>query len=265
MKDFVRIIPKKGFEEWPVKLSKMGSLFHVAEYQMVKEGKRSAATLHVDQNNLQDIITRLNNDNLRFTPLRKSGYYQGFAHSHKTVESGDPFYWYGCLTRTQKDADAFKKADLEGDHNTIGKLLGFPDCCREYFAKSFPIVSYDPVWVDREGEVSGYPECNNMLRYFGARITSHLSCSPTCEGTRKIGREWFGIMEKNDKALAKELYDLLAGEMTWNSYHGVVQIDTPYFLGMTHTFPYVEKPRIISWQKNFLKGQGKKEKIKKKK
>lgn len=265
MKDFVRVIPKKGFENWSEKLTKMGSLFHVAEYQTVKEEIRDAATLHVDQNNLQEIMGRLNRDELKFTPLRKSGYYQGFAHSHKAVESGDPFYWYGCLTRTQKDADIFKKADLAGDHNTIGRMLGFPECCRKYFSASFPNISYDPVWVGREGELSGFPECNNMLRYFGARITSHLSCSPTCQKTKEIGKIWFEIMKKKDVKLAEELYGLLAGEMTWNSYHDVAQVDTPYFLGLTHTFVYVEKPRIIHWQKsvqqNIKKNQGKDKKV----
>lgn len=261
MKDFVRIIPKKGFEEWPGKLNKISRLFHEAEYQMVKEGKRDAATTHIDQNNMKEIMDRINKDDLKFTPLRKSGYYQGFAHTHKAVEPGEPFYWYGCITRTQKEAEIFRKADAEGDHDVVGKLLGFPDCCRKYFSKTFPSVNYDPVWVDREGGVNGYPECNNMLRYFGARITSHLSCSPVCQKTKEIGLAWFEIMKKNDRKLADELYNLLAREMTWNSYHGVVQVDTPYFLGLTHTFPYVEKPRIIYWQKNVSKGQKNKQKI----
>lgn len=256
MKDFVRIIPKKGFEEWPAKLNKMSRLFHTAEYQMVKKGKRNAATIHIDQNNMQEIMDRINKEDLKFTPLRKSGYYQGFSHFHKQVETGEPFYWYGCLTRDQKDAEIFKTADLKGDHKTIGKMLGFPECCGNYFARTFPAVNYDPIWVDKQNEVSGFAECNQMLRYFGARITSHLSCSPECKGTKKIGEEWIRVMKEEDSRLTKELYDLLSGEIIWNSYHGVVQVDTPYFVGLTHTFPYPEKPRIIHWHgkaSNFTK------------
>jgi hypothetical protein len=247
MRDFVRIIPKKRFEEWSTKLGKMGHLFNLAEYEMVKRGYRKAATYHIDYQLLIEEMEKIRKDGLIFTPLRKSGYYQGFAHFHHPVNPGEPFFWYGCLTKTQKDAEIFKEADRKGDHKTIGKMLGYPECCTDYFSKIFPI-NYDPIWVDLKGEVEGYPEANQLLRYFGPRITSHLSCSPTCKVTKEIGEVWFKVMKSIDEKLANEMYELLAGPITWNSYHGVVQVETPYFVGLTHTFPYLEKPRIIYWK-----------------
>lgn len=249
MKDFVRIIPKQGFEEWPTKLGKMGNLYYLAEYQMVKRGFREAAAYHIDYLCLIEEMEKIRKDGLIYTPLRKSGYYQGFAHFHHSVKPGEPFFWYGVLTKNLKDAERFKEADLKGDHKTIGKMLGYPECCIDYFIKTFPI-NYDPVWVDLEGEITGYSEANQMLRYFGSRITSHLSCSPNCKATKEIGEVWFKIMKEFDENLANELYDLLNGEIVWNSYHEVVQVETPYFIGLTHTFPYLEKPRIIYWKGN---------------
>jgi hypothetical protein len=247
MRGFVRIIPKQGFEEWPSKLGKMGHLYHLTEYEMVKRGYRPAATYHIDYQNLIEEMEKIRKDGLIFTPLRKSGYYEGFAHFHPPVKPGEPFFWYGCLTKNQKNAEIFKKADKEGDHRTIGKMLGYPDCCIDYFIHTFPI-NYDPIWIDLEGKVEGYPETNQMLRYFGVRITSHLSCSPTCKTTREIGKIWFRVMEEIDKKVAQEIYQILSDPIEWNSYHGVVQVETPYFLGLTHTFPYLEKPRIIHWK-----------------
>jgi hypothetical protein len=247
MKDFVRIIPKQGFEEWPTKLGEMGYLYNRAEYEMVKRGYRKAAAYHIDYQCLIEEMEKIRKDGLIYTPLRKSGYYQGFAHFHHPVNPGEPFFWYGALTKTQKDAEIFKEADKKGDHKTIGKMLGYPECCTDYFSRIFPI-NYDPIWVDLEGEVEGFPEANQMLRYFGPRITSHLSCSPNCKGTKEIGEVWFKVMKEMDEKLANEMYELLSGPITWNSYHGVVQVETPYFLGLTHTFPYLEKPRIIYWK-----------------
>ena len=247
MKDFVRIIPKQGFEEWPTKLGKIGNLYNRAEYEMLKKGFRAAATYHIDYQYLIEGMDKIKKDGLIYTPLRKSGYYQGFAHFHHSVNPGEPFFWYGALTKTEKDAEIFKEADRIGDHKTIGKMLGYPECCTDYFTRIFPI-NYDPIWVDLEGEVEGFPEANQMLRYFGVRITSHLSCSPNCNGTKKIGEVWFKVMKEMDEKLANEMYELLAGPITWNSYHGVVQVETPYFVGLTHTFPYLEKPRIIYWK-----------------
>ena len=252
MENFVRVIPKRGFEEWPQKLGQIGRLYHEAEYETVKEGVRAASTVHMDQHNIKSLLEKFNKDGLQFTPLRISGYYQGFSHFHPPVKEGEPFYWYGCLTRTYEDAQRFKEADLKGDHTTIGEMLGYPPCCIKYFSRTFPNVNYDPIWIDLEGEVQGWPECNQMLRYFGVRITSHLSCSPVCKATKKIGAEWMKIMVKSDKELAKILYDLLADKMTWNSYHGVVQVEMPYFLGLTSSFPYLEKPRVINWSQKPL-------------
>ncbi len=244
---FVRIMPKQGHEKWMFKFHKISGLVPESEYQMVKQGYRAAATTNIDQNDLKEKLERFNEDSLIFTPLRKSGYFEGFGHKHKEVGPGDPFYWYGCLTRTYEDGQKFKKADLAGDHKTIGLLLGFPKCCANYFTKAFPI-NYDPIWLGKEGRITGYPECNTLLRYFGTRITHHFTCSPTCEATRKIGQNWLKVMQEIDKDSAKKLYDLLAGPITWNSYHGVVQVETPDFVGLTHTFPLMEKPRIIKWK-----------------
>ncbi len=247
---FVRIMPKQGHENWMIRLNKMGALFNEAEYQMVKQGYRPAAIIHIDQNNLEEIWEKINKDGLVFTPILKSGYYEGFAHKHKLVVPGEPFFWYGSLTKTYEDGQKFKQAEREGDHKTIGSLLGYPDCCFRYFIKNFP-KNYDPIWINvtkQDLVTKRYPECNQMLRYFGARITSHFSCSPTCDATRTIGQNWLKAMREIDKNLAEELYDLLTSEIIWNSYHGVVQVETPYFVGLTHTFPLIEKPRIIKWK-----------------
>ncbi len=250
--NFVRIMPKQGYEKWMIDLYKMNRLADESEYQMVKQGYRLAATININQDNLQQELERFNKDGLIFTPLRKSGYYEGFSHKHKEVGPGEPFYWYGCLTQTYEDAQKFKKADAgdgrQSDHMTIGSMLGFPKCCTEYFTKTFLKINYDPVWIDKEGKINGYPECNVLLRYFGARIVHHFTCSPTCKASKKVGQVWLKLMREIDKNLTEKLYDLLAGPTIWNSYHGVVQVETPYFVGLTHTFPYIEKPRVIKWK-----------------
>lgn len=247
MDSFVRLIPKQGYEDYPAKLAKMSQLFGQAELLTVVNGQRRAATTHLSQENLNSLLPKLNRYGLIFTPLRKSGYYQGFAHTHKAVQPGDSFYWYGCVTRNLKDADAFVQADKAGDHNTTGVLLGFPPCCTKYFTDTFP-KNYDPVWIELEGETQGYPECNQLLRYFGARISSCLSCSPTCKDTHESGKKWLATMAGIDEEVTAELVKLLSSPMVWSSYHGVVEVETDYFVGVTHTFPYLDKPRIIKWK-----------------
>mgnify|MGYP001612796839 CR=1 FL=1 len=250
MKDFVtphiRIMPKLGQEIWIQKLAAMNRLHHNTEYETVKYGIRKAAIIHVDQYNLDELLTKFNRDGLVYTPILKSGIYQGYSHCHKPVGPNDPFFWYGSVTKTYEEGQKFKEAELKSDHLTIGTLLGFPECCINYFIKWFP-KNYDPIWADRNGAVVGYPECNQMFRYFGARITTHFSCSPNCKKTREVGKKWFEIMKKIDKNTSADLYQLLIEPVVWNSYHGVVQTENKYFVGVTQSFPYIKKPRIIKW------------------
>ncbi len=247
MQDFTRVMPKQGYEEWLGKLGKMAQLFHQVEQQMVKRKFRQAAIIQVDPNNLQAIMEKINKDSLVFTPLKKMAVSAGFCATSKPVEPNQPFLWNGCLTRTYKDGQQFKEADSKSDHRTIGRMLGYPDCCIDYFIRTFPIDPC-PIWIDLEGKVTGFPECNGMLRYFGPKIVAHLSCSPTCQATKEIGKTWFKVMQEIDKDLADELYKLLAGPITWNSYHGVVQVETPYFVGLNNALFILKKPRIITWK-----------------
>lgn len=246
MENFTRIMPKQGCEEWPEKLGRMGRLFQETEYQTVKKRLRTAAALNINPDNLQAKMEEINKDGLIFAPLRKVKHFSGYSLCQETPQPEEPFFWYGCLTRTYKDTQKFKAADLKNDHRIIGQMLGFPDCCIDYFKKTFP-VNPDPVWVNLEGKVIGYPECNILLRYFGPRMISHMPCSPRCQATRELGEIRFKIMKDIDKGLADELYNLFANSVIWNSYHGVVQIETPHFIGLASTFAYLKKPRIIRW------------------
>jgi len=260
--NFVRTIPKQGQEKWMAKLNKMKMLFYEAEYQTVKRGFRPAGIVHLGNDNYKELLKLTNKDNLVITPFLKGGYFcqpqylpREYA-SYKSIRPGEPFFWYGSLTRTYEDGQKFKKAENEGDHKTMGSLLGYPECCIKHFIEILPInydlktfpINDDPIWLGKEGKVTGYPECNQMLLCFGARITAHFSCSPTCEATKKIGQSWFKVMKEIDKNLAKELYDLLVAKLIWNNHRGIIRIETPYFIGLTNAFSFMKKPRVIEWR-----------------
>ncbi len=252
VESFVRLMPKQGFQEWPSLMGDMAELCRETEYRLVKDGYRKATTLHIEDRNYKELMERINKDGLIYTPILKAAYSEGFIHEHKEAKEGEPFYWYGCVTKTYKEGQEFKKADGSAEqkkpnHIKLGKLLGYPECCIDYFNKKFP-QNWDPIWIEKSGRVCGYPECNRLLRYFGVHITWHFSCSPVCEKTKEEGKKWFSVMKEMDKELAEKIYNLLSKSMTWDSYHGVVQIETPYFVGLSRTFPYLEKKRVINWE-----------------
>jgi hypothetical protein len=246
MKEFTKIIPKKGYENWLDKLGKMGELVSQTEVQTVVDNLRKAAILSAHVSRLYSLIDEFNRDGLVVTPLTRAESGRGF--STLATPTKDPNAdWIVCLTRSYEDGQKFKSAYFKNDHKTIGEMLGYPDCCIKYFIKSFP-VDHVPIWLGLSGRIKGYPEANGMLRYFGPKLTSHFSCSPLCEKTKEIGEIWFEEMNKINGELSQEMRDLLSGPIVWNSYHGVVQIDTPYFVGLNSSLCLLNKPRIIHWK-----------------
>jgi len=252
LKSFVRLMPKQGHDEWKGLVEKMRRFCVDMEYEMLKAGHKRAATAHIGEGDYEKTMEKINRDGFIFTPIMKVAETEGHSHIRKKPKEGEPFTWYGCITKSHKEGQDFKKADggasnEKPDHKKIGELLGYPDCCVDYYEKNAR-ENYDPIWVKKSGSVEGYPECNRLLRYFGVQISSHFTCSPKCENSKKLGEEWLSLARKKDKELTEKLYELLSTEMTWDSYHGVVQIETPYFVGVADTFPYLEKKRIINWK-----------------
>jgi len=84
-----------------------------------------------------------------------------------------------------------------------------------------------------------------LLRYFGVRIISHFPCNFKCKESLKIAKKWLGVMYDLDADATEWLKHLLSKIQRWDSLNGVVEVHTPYFIGITHTYPYIDKKRVI--------------------
>jgi len=229
---------------------------------------------HVSSDNFDSSYEFLRKNGLVFFPTNKSGKYKGFSHKHRPVKSGDPYTLYGAVVRLGEEKYGeqfakFSKADEEtkkADHIGIGKLLGYPTCCTKFFNENWGHPSVDPQYeaavntpktkvVDDVVTVSCHPYCNNMLRYFGLRITPHLVHSMQCKKTIKWGEEWIEIMRQIDDEATDWLIELLSMPLTWSAYKGVVIIDTPLFRAVSNSDTTLVKKVVnnLGW-KSTVKG-----------
>lgn len=135
---------------------------------------------------------------------------------------------------------AFKNRDDE----KIGKLFGYPSCCRAFFNKVWNEQGFtDSTWSmaratagcaivrERRAETIRVPQpalTNVLLRGFGLRAVYHLPCSFTCaksiefaEGLMALGRQ-----EGFDREM-DWLREILSWPMEWSALHGIAEIKTP--------------------------------------
>lgn len=260
---FTRVVynSPEAQEEWEPKIKRAAAVHNKAEFEMVRMGYRKAATLHISPRDYEVSIENIIRNGLVWLPIQRTKNYDGFSHKHYPTDPGDPnSSVYGVLARTVEDAETFRRASRNPvDHDVIGELLGFPKCCRDFFNEVWAAGYYDPVWQAAERtegaqKVSDthivlkkvYLEAMQVYRYIGPRVTSHLSCSFTCEESRKEGERWLECIEKFDPVGLQNMIDILKLPFRWSVKWGIAIITTPYFRIITNSMP-TKKEYIVEY------------------
>lgn len=246
-------------DQWNNRINRISRLHHEAEYRMVLDGYRKCATLHIDNYNLEDRIERIMNDGLVWLPIARSKKYSGFSHKHLYTKKGNPeSFVYGVLSRDIEDARLFREVSKRRtDHNKIGELLGYPSCCTKFFTEVWSKDIFDPLYESaintKNAKVLGdsvivddYSEyCNQYLRYFGLRITTHLPCNLKCSRSIEIGEVWLKLMHEIDYTATEWLIQILKLPIEWSILKGIAKINTPLFVGVCNTVFTAREKKVI--------------------
>lgn len=111
------------------------------------------------------------------------------------------------------------------DTDLVGRLLGYPDCCRAHFADT---------WARGADHLAAMPKANGpwtanvFLRTLGVRLVPWLPCSADCPASVDFAERLLtvGVRVGLDVAPLEALLRLPA---TWDALNGVAVITTPVF------------------------------------
>lgn len=251
-------------EDWSGIMNRAANFHDRAEYWMVQDGHRKCATLHIRPQDYDHWIDRITQDGLVWLPIQRTRNYTGFSHKHFPVNQIDMnTSVYGVLARTIEDAEAFRTASQPNavDHDKIGELLGFPECCRKAFNRHWPTF-YDPVYQVAEesphkawhGElydalyVEPHIACHQMMRYIGLRLTSHFPCSLQCEASIEVGKLWIKTGEKHDPRGLEALMKIMSLPGEWSVLNGIAVVETEPFTITSNSIP-TKKRFSVRWDK----------------
>jgi len=215
-------------EKWESAISRVSAAVSEMEIESVFQRQRLAAWQTIPRATLPDYAKRMAEKNLVVLPIQYVGSFQGFIHYTPAGDSNV----YCVIARDIETANGFRKAFIAGDHDTQGHYLGFPKCCREFFAREWGAGNYDPIpMMDRTGF---HPLSNPALRYIGVRVGFHIPCSFNCHRTVQSAIERLECGQYEDRKL---LTAFLSMPMQWDALHGILQIRTPLFWLITTTVP----------------------------
>lgn len=228
---------------------------------------RKAAIIHVDHRNRDRWLERVGRHGLAYRQIRWTKSYDGFAHRIPEVDPDDPERMsYAVIAENEDVADKMVEAELElrgpERHEAVGELLGFPDCCREFFADVWVeqgIVDpmYEIACNSGNAEVVGddpevirivdpEPWANVLYRYWGWVYVTHMPCGFDCEASIEIGKQRGEIMAENGyRDEANRLWEWMREPMTWTSVAGQCQVKNRHFLGASGSSQYWSRKTII--------------------
>ncbi len=238
-------------EVWEPRIAAIGRAWSVAEVDSIGRGRRRGTLTFCDPSDLIDLVPRMAKKGLAVVPLGKAPPIRGTYSSAGGSYDGGAFT-YRIVIAAFEDVDQWLEAWRESDDVAIGELLGFPECCMEFFSRVWIDEEYvDTTWpmavnsvaagfAQREGDVitveEGNPEVNILLRWASVRLVPSLPCSFGCEGSLELAGMMRDVMiENGDEVEVEWLGQLLSMPAEWSALHGIAEIKTPIFVVSTRT------------------------------
>ena len=234
----VQWVSGKTRDAWEPRLAATVEALHDMEVKSVAAGMRRACILPIDPYDLPAKAAELLAMGIGVLPLHRAG---DAVISINPPADDEPWNYLVLAYREVNVATL--------DDRTIGELLGYPQCCIDFFCRTWsgqgyidttwPMAIGTPSWREvapRTIELEPYPQCNILGRWYGLKPVPHLPCSFRCEATKKMGEEWaeFG-RSLGYEAEMDTLAEMSSWPVEWSALHGMAEIKTPVLRVMATT------------------------------
>jgi SAM-dependent methyltransferase len=249
--DFTRIswVNDRAREIWQPRLARIGHAWAELEWGSVESGIRRCALTSVSSDQLVLRSADWAGRGLSMMPVAMSGTSPGYSSTSIAPRVGEPFE-YRVAVGALADVAELKRAIDAGDDGTMGRLLGFPECCIAFFRRTWvEEACVDTTWamaanggrVDDSGrsieiEVDTPFQANILWRWMGPRAVPHLPCSFTCPATVAFADLLMAFGRERGYGTEKEwLEEILSWPVSWSALHGIAEVKTPVLKASTRT------------------------------
>jgi len=219
-------------ERYEEAISRFERIYHKVELMSVVLGMRRCDVEHINPETMQQQLVLLHQAGLKFKALDLVKRYSGFAHKHERPVGLQDSMVFGVVGLDEEDLEIFAKAYYSGDHDTQGRLLGYPECCRRFFSRVWAQGHLDPIveiakstGMSEEGVVRGDPLLNIMLRYAGVRVIPFMPCSFRCQNARMFALQFLRLLEREDPESTRLALELLSKPLRWSQVNGIIQVE----------------------------------------
>lgn len=112
--------------------------------------------------------------------------------------------YFVYISKDEAKANLASYYELISDHRQIGLLLGYPECCVEFFCRNFSESNSNP----QLNSTNVYT--NISKRDHDVVLLSHFPCSSECEKSIELGKNYYKLLEKVEPERAAKIRSMLS-------------------------------------------------------
>jgi hypothetical protein len=247
--DFTRVswVSDAARETWAPRLRRITKAWFEIEWLAVVSGVRRCGVTVASPEELITMSGEWVRHGLSALPLEIQAVAGSYSNTGQKAAPGEPFVFRIVVGRPP-DLAAFKIAWDAQDNREIGRFLGFPPCCLDFFESVWVDQGLvDTTWQMATGtpspgnggntiEVTGPAEANILWRFMGARAVPHLPCRFDCADTVALGRRFIEVGRAAGYDQEMDwLLEILSWPVEWSALHGIAEINTPVLKVCTRT------------------------------
>jgi len=237
-------------QTWEPRFRRIRDCWREIEWRSAADGVRQGALLPVGTRLAMDIAARppVGVTTELLDPVKPiASRYECPTNLSSTRERG----WFGL--GKPDHVCQLRDAVAGENHDEIGRLLGYPDCCRQAFIHvRIELEMADATWAMVLGastESLNHPlETNIFWRQLGIRLVPHLPCSLACPQSLQLAAAMSEVGHRHGFAAPLAwLREILSWPLEWSALHGIAEIKTPVLRLSTSTDATASK-YTFSWR-----------------
>ena len=203
------------------------------EVLYVIEGAKPCARIMVFEDELENVKKFLSQKELffqisEFKVLKQNLHSESYSDKSIKLQKNAPQngHFFVYLSKDKKIAAQAKIAEEKNNHKELGLLLGYPECCCDFFVNNFDEKNTDltlKALTNSNGfEFSFY---NNIAaRHFDITLLSHFPHSYECMPSIEIAKGNIKIIHKHSKQLAEMFSGVLRSLVIYTLEEGIFLI-----------------------------------------
>ncbi len=222
---------------WTDRMELIKAALKAVEIHSVLDGQRQAALVDVNSTAFPELFVQCAQAGFLAVPLEMDAVYDSKTQTPEISE-------LKVLITEDDLVEPFKQAYLANDHQLLGKMLSYPNCCVAFYGRNPDYQSL--IWphallngeeqAERKMKINGTDQLNPMLRNIGIQMVSHWSCSGSCEAS--LARAEINAKMMHQLGYSKELSwleKILSWPVEWSALHGIAEIRLPIAKIATNT------------------------------